>query len=109
MATCKLPSLFKSVEEAKQSLDEETQTISSETSENELSLAELLTTNPQDTDTPSSPVCLTPVRVFAEDTMRPFKEGFLELRTEEQVQLLGELFQRVVESEGVIVPTDFCV
>ncbi len=110
MATCKLPSMFKSIEEAKQFLKEETnfsqpatQTISSE---NEVSLAELLTTNPQDS---SSPICLTPVRVFTEDTMRPFKKAFLDLCTEEQVQLIGELFQKVVESEGVTVPTDFIV
>ncbi len=116
MATCKLPSLFKSVEEAKQFLDGEaifSQTISTETSsetssENLVSLAELLTTNSEDINTtPSSPICFTPVHVFAEDTMKPFKEEFLLLCAEEQVQLIGELFQRVVESEGVIVPTDF--
>ncbi len=94
MATCKLPSMFKSIKEAKQFMkpifhsQPHMQTISSE---NEVSLAELLITNPQDT---SFPICLTPVRVFTEDTMRPFKKAFLDL-------------WRVVENEGVIVPTDF--
>ena len=167
MATSKLPSMFKNIQEAKQSLDDTCtisshpakqtlaspvthsesvkQTITSQTAllsshnqpaipivsheqptsttqtssspDTEMSLVELLAMNLQvsqpsksithDTNSPSSPISLTPMHISTEDTLVPLKEEFSKLDTEEQIQFLGELFQVVANSHNITVPADF--
>ena len=120
MATCRFPSTFTDVEEARNHFEAKLKS-SQSTKESVSPLAELLTAEPRPFQVPdtshsstgenfdgqSSPDSFTPVHVTAEDSLKPLKESFEKINAQDKVQFIGELFKSIAKSQNVHVPEDF--